>query len=104
MRLYVVDSDGAHARVLSDALLLRGSPAWAPDGQSVVAAAVRDGEPRLMGVFLNGDPPAQLVGEYSLDPAWSPHGEFVVYSGADVGRPFRCGRPRPTVAPTRCRV
>ncbi|HET9329750.1 MAG TPA: hypothetical protein VFO23_04420 [Steroidobacteraceae bacterium] len=100
-RLYVVDSDGAHARVLSDALLLRGSPAWAPDGQSVVAAAVRGGEPRLMRVFLNGDPPAQLVGEYSLDPAWSPHGEFVVYSGADVGTTFPLraaasdGRPYP---------
>jgi hypothetical protein len=100
-RLYVVDSDGAHARVLSDALLLRGSPAWAPDGQSVVAAAVRDGEPRLTRVFLNGDPPAQLVGEYSLDPTWSPQGEFVVYSGADVGTTFPLraaasdGRPYP---------
>lgn len=100
-RLYLVDSDGAHARMLTDALLLRGSPAWAPDGQSVVAAAVRDGEPRLTRVFLNGDPPAQLVGEYSLDPAWSPQGEFVVYSGADVGTTFPLraaasdGRPYP---------
>jgi len=100
-RLYVVDSDGAHARMLTDALLLRGSPAWAPDGQSLVAAAVRDGEPRLTRVFLNGDPPAQLVGEYSLDPAWAPHGEFVVYSGADVGTTFPLraaasdGRPYP---------
>ena len=51
-----------------DALLLRGSPAWAPDGQSVVAAAVHDGEPRLTRVFLNGDPPAQLVGEVFTRP------------------------------------
>jgi hypothetical protein len=67
----------------------------------VVAAAVRDGEPRLTRVFLNGDPPAQLVGEYSLDPTWSPQGEFVVYSGADVGTTFPLraaasdGRPYP---------
>jgi len=87
-RLYVADSNGAHVRVLTDALLLRGNPSWSPDGQSVVAAALREGEPRLMRVFLNGEPPVQLVSEYSVDPVWSPDGEFVVYSGADVGTTF----------------
>jgi len=44
--LYMMDNDGSHVRVLADSLALRGNPAWAPDGQSVVSAVVRDGEPR----------------------------------------------------------
>ncbi len=99
--LYVMDHDGSHVRVLADSLALRGNPAWSPDGQSIVSAAIRDGEPRLTRIFLNGDPPLPLVSEYSLDPVWSPDGRFLVYSGADVGTTFPLraaaadGRPYP---------
>jgi serine/threonine protein kinase/Tol biopolymer transport system component len=99
--LYVMDNDGSHVRVLADSLALRGNPAWAPDGQSIVSAVVRDGEPRLTRIFLNGDPPLPLVSEYSLDPVWSPDGRFLIYSGADVGTTFPLraaaadGRPYP---------
>jgi Tol biopolymer transport system component len=99
--LYVMDSDGSHVTVLADSLDLRGSPAWAPDGQSIVSAVMRDGEPRLMRIFLNGDSPLSLVSEYSVDPVWSPDGRFLIYSGADVGTTFPLraagadGRPYP---------
>jgi Tol biopolymer transport system component len=99
--LYVMENDGSHVRVLADSLALRGNPAWAPDGQSVVSAVVRDGEPRLTRIFLNGDSPLPLVSEYSIDPVWSPDGRFLVYSGADVGTTFPLraaaadGRPYP---------
>jgi Tol biopolymer transport system component len=99
--LYMMDDDGSHLRILADSLALRGNPAWAPDGQSVVSAVVRDGEPRLTRIFLNGDPPLPLVSEYSIDPVWSPDGRFLVYSGADVGTTFPLraaaadGRPYP---------
>jgi Tol biopolymer transport system component len=99
--LYVMDNDGSHIRVLADLLALRGNPAWAPDGQSVVSAVVRDGEPRLTRIYLNGDSPLPLVSEYSIDPVWSPDGRFMVYSGADVGTTFPLraaaadGRPYP---------
>ncbi len=102
--LYVMDQDGARVRVLSDSLALRGNPAWAPDGQSIVSAVVRDGEPRLTRISMNGDPPFPLVSEYSLNPVWSPDGRFLIYSGADVGTTFplraAAGDGRPYPLPT----
>jgi Tol biopolymer transport system component len=100
-RLFVVGSDGAHARVVTDALALRGNPAWAPDGRSLLSAVIRDGEPRVMRIPLNGDAPLPLISEYSLDPVWSPDGRFLVYSGPDIGTAFPLraaaadGRPYP---------
>ena len=99
--LHVIDRDGSHRRVIADSLGLRGNPAWAPDGQSIVTAVVRDEEPRLTSIYLNGAPPQSLVAEYSVDPVWSPDGRFLVYSGADIGTTFplraaaRDGRPYP---------
>jgi len=99
--LYTMGSDGSRVKVLADSLELRGNPGWAPDGQSVVIAVVRNGEPRLTRIFLNGDSPLPLVSEYSIDPVWSPDGSFLVYSGADVGTTFPLraaaadGRPYP---------
>ena len=86
--LYVIDANGAHARVVADSLELQGAPAWAPDGQSITTAAVDHGIPHLFRVPLDGGSPTALVQEYSVDPAWSPDGSFVLYSGPDVGTTF----------------
>jgi Tol biopolymer transport system component len=99
--LNVVELDGSHLRRISDSLELRGSAAWFPDGLSLLWAVVRDGEPRLMRIFLNGEPPAVFVAEYSIDPVWAPDHHFLVYSGADIGTTFPIraaapdGRPFP---------
>jgi WD40 repeat protein len=99
--LYVIDPDGSHSRIIADSLALRGNPAWAPDGQSILTAVVREEEPHLTRVFLNGAPIQPLVAEYSVDPVWSPDGSFLVCSGADIGTTFplraaaRDGRPYP---------
>jgi hypothetical protein len=99
-----MDSDGSHARVVKDSLVLRGNPAWAPDGQSIVSAVVQGGEPRLTKIPLDGSAPLVLVSEYSLDPTWSPDGQFLLYSGPDVGTTFAVravaadGRPYPLPA------
>jgi Tol biopolymer transport system component len=100
-RLYVMQSDGAHPSVVEDSFTLRGNAAWAPDGKSIIVAALHDGEPRLMSFFPAGGAPLPLVYEYSRDPVWSPDGQFLLYSGADVGvtLPLRAvepdGRPYP---------
>ena len=102
--LLVMDSNGAHARAVTDSLALRGNPAWAPDGQSIVSAVFQGGEPRLTRIPLDGGAPLTLVSEYSLDPTWSPDGQFLLYSGPDVGTTFAVravaadGRPYPLPA------
>jgi Tol biopolymer transport system component len=84
-RLLAMNKDGSHLTVITESLVLQGNPAWSPDGQSIVSAVVYDGEPRLTRIFLNGDPPLAMLGEYSIDPVWSPDGRFLVYSGPDIG-------------------
>ena len=102
--LYLMDSDGKEVRALTRSLALRGNPAWAPDGRSIVCAVLRDGEPRVTNIFLDGSPPMPLVSEYSIDPVWAPDGRFLIYSGADVGTTFPLravaadGRPYPIPA------
>jgi Tol biopolymer transport system component len=102
--LYTMDSEGKGLRGLTRSLALRGNPAWAPDGHSIVSAVLGDGEPHLTNIFLDGSPPSPLVSEYSIDPVWSPDGRFVIYSGADVGTTFPLravagdGRPYPIPA------
>jgi Tol biopolymer transport system component len=86
--LYVMQADGTHARVVTDALELQGAPAWAPDGQSITSAAVDHGVPQLFRVPLDGGSPAPFVQGYSVDPTWAPDGRFVVYSGPDIGTTF----------------
>jgi Tol biopolymer transport system component len=86
--LLVTDKDGSNAAFLTDDLELRGNPAWAPDGKSIVSAVDHAGEPRLTRIFLNGEPPVTLLGEYSVDPIWSADGGFVIYSGRDIGTTF----------------
>src|SRR6185503_9715694 len=87
-RLLAMDEDGTDVRVLDESLDLRGAPAWAPDGQSIVVAATREGVPQLMRIPVPAGSPAPLLREYALDPTWSPDGRFLVYSGPDVGTTF----------------
>ena len=102
--LYVMQSDGAHPSLVADSFALRGNAAWAPDGKSIIVAALHDGEPRLMSFNPVGGSPVPLVYEYSVDPVWSPDGQFLLYSGADVGVTFPLravepdGRPYPLPA------
>jgi Tol biopolymer transport system component len=86
--LYTMGSDGSRMRVVSDSLDLRGTPAFAPDGQSITSAADDKGVPHLFRIPLKEGVSAPLVRAYSVDPIWSPDGRFVIYSGPDIGTKF----------------
>jgi Tol biopolymer transport system component len=87
-RLYVMQADGTQARIVTDSLDLRGSPAWTPDGRSITSAANDHGAPHLFQVPVYGGSPVVLLRDFSLDPVWQPTGRFVVYSGPDIGTAF----------------
>ncbi len=99
MYLYVMQADGTAVRVLQDSLELRGAPAWAPDGGSIISAVMDHGVPRLFRVPLDGRTAAPFVEDYSVDPAWAPDGRFVVYSGPDIGTRFSLSAVTAEAAP-----
>ncbi len=86
--LCVANVDGTDARIVTRSLELHGSPAWAPDGQSITIAAVNDGVPHLFNVPIDGRSPVRLVEEHSADPVWAPDGGIVLFSGPDIGTTF----------------
>jgi len=86
--LYVMQADGTNARIVSNSLNLQGALAWAPDGQSITAAANDHGIPHLFRIPVDGRVPTPFVQEYSVDPTWAPDGRFAVYSGPDIGTTF----------------
>ncbi len=88
MRLYAMGSDGSRAHIVSESLELRGAPAWAPDGKSILSAADDRGVPHLFRITLDGKPPTPFIAAYSVDPICSPDGRFVIYSGPDIGTNF----------------
>ena len=87
-RLYVMQTDGAGARVIADSLDLQGAPAWTPDGKSITSAVNEHGTPHLFSFPLDGKSPERFVQEYSTDPIWAPDGSFAIYSGPDIGTTF----------------
>jgi Tol biopolymer transport system component len=73
---------------VSDTLELRGAPAWAPDGRSIISGADDKGVAHLFRIPLEVNAPTAFIGAYSVDPTWSPDGQFVIYSGSDSGTQF----------------
>ena len=96
-----MQAEGTNARILTDALDLQGTPAWAPDGRSLITAANDRGVPHLYRVPLDGRPPSIFLEEYSLDPTWARDGRLIVYSGPDIGTKFtvRAATPEAAVHP-----
>ncbi len=93
--LYVMEADGANPRVLTDSLDLEGDPAWDPDGQALIIAALDHENPRLVRVPIRGRLPAYFPSGYALDPAWAPDGRFVLFSGPDIGTTFSVKAAKP---------
>ncbi len=104
-----MQADGTNARVAADSLDLRGSPAWTPDGRSIISAANDHGVPHLFRVPVDGRSATPFLQEYSVDPVWAPDGRFLVYSGPDIGTRFSMkavtadavAHPLPTLTLTR---
>jgi Tol biopolymer transport system component len=87
-KLYILDPNSSSARVIGDALNVRGAPAWSPDGRAITVAVSHGRHPQLYRAPLDGEAPSVLVSGYSINPLWSPDGEILVYADADAGPDF----------------
>jgi tRNA A-37 threonylcarbamoyl transferase component Bud32 len=80
--LWLLRLDGTPARVIVKERSLLLQPAFAPDGQSLVYAALRDDEPsHLFEIAITGGPARQLTRSDApdLSPDVSPDGRMLVY-------------------------
>jgi Tol biopolymer transport system component len=82
--LTVVSADGAIRRSLSNAIDVRGSPAWSPDARWIATGGTDSEGPGLFIVPVDGGAPRRLVKGPAFDPVWSPVGRLMVYAGAQA--------------------
>ncbi len=79
--LAVMSANGTDVRVLTDAIDVRGSFSWSPDGQWIVFAGPSAAEStRIYKVSASGGSLTRLTKGISSRPLWSPDGRFIVYS------------------------
>jgi Tol biopolymer transport system component len=83
--LYVVASDGSHEVRVASAPIVRGRPAWSPDGTRLAVTVVQDGKYDIYVARSDGSDLSPLTrdgtGGFSL--AWSPDGSQIVFEKAD---------------------
>jgi Tol biopolymer transport system component len=85
-RLTIVSIDGGDARTLTEALEVRGTADWSPDGKWVVFGAEdQAGQAGLFKVPVDGGPHILLAKGRASGPAWSPDGAMIVYAGPNIG-------------------
>jgi Tol biopolymer transport system component len=86
--VYVMNSDGTDARVVTDSLDVQSAPAWSPDGRWLTVAVGEEGAPRIYRLSVQGHSRTQFVSPYSTDPVWAPDGRLLIFSGPDIGTKF----------------
>ncbi len=84
LRLHVLSVDGSDLQSLAEAIDIRGSACWSPDGKWIVAGGIDDRGPGLFKIPVDHGAPVRLIAGTALDPVWSPSGDLIVYTGANV--------------------
>ena len=88
--LSVMSANGTDIRLLTNAVDVRGSFSWSPDGQWIVFAGSSAGKAtRLFKIASSGGSPVPLTEGISTHPLWSPDGRFIVYSEPVQGAGMR---------------
>ena len=81
IQLNVMSDDGTGLMPVADALDIRGSASWSPDGNWIVTGGI---DANGLGVFkvpFGSGAPVRLVAKAGFDPVWSPKGSLIVYTG-----------------------
>jgi serine/threonine protein kinase/WD40 repeat protein len=83
--LNVLSADGAELQALSEAVDVRGSPAWSPDGKWIAVGGFDATGPGLFKIAPETGAAVRLLKGVALNPSWAPDGKLIVYGGANVG-------------------
>jgi Tol biopolymer transport system component len=100
--LATMSANGTDISTLTDAVDVRGSFSWSPDGQWIVFAGASAGKAtRMFKVAASGGAPMALTDGLSTHPLWSPDGRFILYGEPVQGAGMRVkgmtpdGKPYP---------
>jgi Tol biopolymer transport system component/tRNA A-37 threonylcarbamoyl transferase component Bud32 len=83
-RLHRLSADGAELQPLTDAIDVRGTASWSPDGQWIAVGGSDSAGAGLFKIPLDGGMPMRVVKGTAIDPVWSPDGTWIAYAGANV--------------------
>jgi Tol biopolymer transport system component len=94
-RLRVLAADGSDLGLLAEAISVRGSASWSPDGRWVVIGGNDGKGDGLFKIPADGGAPERLVSGFASNPVWSPDGMLIVYAGQQLAgaSPIRGVRP-----------
>ena len=84
--IWIVEPNGAEARLTWDASQHNASPIWSTDGKSVVFSSTRNGKPGLYQKLADGSGADELLFESDLPKApmsWSPDNKHIVFGVQD---------------------
>jgi serine/threonine protein kinase/Tol biopolymer transport system component len=83
--LHVMAADGTNAHSVAEAMDVRDTPSWSPDGKWIAVIARTGDAMDLYKVPLEGGEPVRLAEGVLFDPVWSPDGRFILYSDGSGG-------------------
>ena len=82
--LRIIGADGTEIRSLTEAIDIRGSASWSPEGKWIaVGGKDSTGEEGLFKIPTDGGPPESLAKGFAANPVWSPKNDVVVYAGVE---------------------
>jgi Tol biopolymer transport system component len=95
LRLRIVSADGADLQPLTEAIDVRGTAGWSPDGKWIVTGGNDAKGEGLFKVPVEGGAPVRLLAGPAFNPVWSPDGTLIVYNGPTVAQygPLLAVRP-----------
>jgi len=95
LRLHVLSADGSELQPLAEAIDIRGTACWSPDGKWIVTGGNDSQGAALFKIPLDGGSPVRLRAGLAFNPVWSPDGSLIVYDGPNVNlaSPLMAVRP-----------
>ena len=88
--IFVMNSDGAAVRRLTDSEYLNHQPQFSPDGQSIAFSSDRDGNREIYVMDVDGSNVRRVTDSPSWEgmPVWSPDGKRIAFGSDFYNPPF----------------